>query len=101
MELSQVILGPVVTEKAERMKTAASKTYVLRIADAATKIEVKDALKKFYDLDVTQVRVLRTVPKTRAFGRGGVMQKRHRSKRAMVTLSQKSKSLDLSSFKNS
>lgn len=101
MELSQVILGPVVTEKAERMKAQANRTHVLRVSDGATKIDVKNALKKFYDIDAKQVRMLRVAPKSRTFGRGKSMQKRHRSKRAIVTLGEKSKNLDLSSFKNS
>ncbi len=96
MHLSSVIIGPVVTEKAERMK--ASNTYVIRVKPEATKVDVKSALKKYYDADVTSIRVLRTVPKTRIVGQGTVMEKRHRTKRMIVTLSKKSKPLDLANF---
>lgn len=99
MELSQVILGPVVTEKAERMKS--QRKHVIRIAPKATKIDVKNALKRFYDVDADSVRVMNTTPKTRSYGRGMSMEKRHRSKRAIVTLAEKSKSLDISTFKTS
>lgn len=100
MELSRVILGPIVTEKAERLK-AGGRTYTLRVALAATKIEVKKALKHFYDLDVTSVRVLRTRPKSRIIGQGRVMEKRHAVKKVMVTVASKSKPLDLAVFANS
>lgn len=95
MDLSHVIVGPVVTEKAEALKLA--KTYTLRIAPKATKIDVKNALKAYYDVDVAQVRSLRVPRKTRSVGRG-TMEKRHGYKKVLVTLSQKSKALDISSF---
>lgn len=97
MDLSRVILGSVVTEKAERLK-ASGRTYTLRIAPAATKIEVAKALKHFYDIDVTSVRVLRARGKTRIIGQGKVMEKRHPMKKVMVTVSKKSKPLDLAAF---
>jgi large subunit ribosomal protein L23 len=97
MHLSSVIIGPVVTEKAERMKTQG--VHVLRVDQQATKIDVKNALRKFYDVDVASVNVLRVRPKTRAVGQGKVLEKRHRSKRMIVRLSKKSKALDLSTFR--
>ena len=66
MELSRVIIGPVVTEKAERQKVAA--TYTLNVHPAATKIDITRALKSFYDVDVASVRVHRIRPKVRAPG---------------------------------
>ena len=100
MDLSLVIIGTVVTEKSERLK-AEARTHVLQVADKATKVDVKNALKKFYDIDVEQVRMLRIAPKTRQIGRRGTMEKRHRSKRALVKLTAKSKPLDIASFKTS
>lgn len=99
MHLSSVIIGPVVTEKAERLK--ATGTYVIRVQPAATKTDVKSALHKYYDVDVASIRVLRTVPKTRIVGQGTMMEKRHRSKRMIVRLSKKSKTLDLAHFQAS
>ena len=98
MELAHVILGPIVTEKSENLK-GTSKTHTLQIAPQATKVDVKNALKKFYDVDAVSVRIMRTAPKTRRIGRGGTMQKRHRTKKALVTLSKDSKNFDLSTFK--
>lgn len=97
MELSTVIIGPVVTEKAEAQKS--QKTYVLTVDPAATKVDVRNALKKFYDVDVSSVRVLRTRPKVRLVGQGKMIEKRHRTKRMMVTLGKKSKALAITSFR--
>ncbi|MDA1209047.1 MAG: 50S ribosomal protein L23 [bacterium] len=99
MDLTRVIVGPVVTEKSERMKTANKRVYTLRVDNNATKIDVKTALKHFYDVEAASVRIMRTTGKVRRFGRSGVMQKRHPFKKVMVTLSAKSKALDLTSFK--
>ena len=97
MELSRVILGPVVTEKAERQKVM--NIYTIRVAPAATKIDVKNALRKYYDVEVESVRVLVTRPKARNLGAGRSMEKRHRSKHMLVRLGKKSKALDLATFK--
>lgn len=96
MDISTVILGPVVTEKAERQK--AINTYVIRVAKGATKIDVKNALRRFYDVEVESIRMLRTVPKRRSLGYH-TMEKRHSAKHAIVRLGKKSKSLDLSAIK--
>ena len=96
MHLSSVIIGPVVTEKAERLKTGG--TYTIRVKPEATKIDVKNALRTYYDVEVDSIRVLRTVPKTRIVGQGTVMEKRHRQKRMIVRLTAKSKALDLTKF---
>ncbi len=98
MHLSDVILGQITTEKSEALKGV--KTFTLRIAPQATKVDVKNALKKFYDVDAVSVRVLNAGPKTRLFGRGSRMQKRHRMNKALVTLKKDSKALDLTTFKN-
>tara|TARA_Y100000310_G_C20359116_1_gene658099 strand:- start:271 stop:567 length:297 start_codon:yes stop_codon:yes gene_type:complete len=97
MDLSRVILGPIVTEKAERQKNEA-KTYSLRIAPRATKIDVKAALKRIYDVDTESVRIMRVGGKIRAVSRSRTMQKRHPYKKAVVKLTAKSKALDLTSF---
>ncbi len=96
MHLSSVIIGPIVTEKAEKLKL--ERKYVIRVKPEATKIDVKNALKKHYDIEIDSVRVLRTVPKTRIVGQGKIMEKRHRQKRMIVTLTKKSRPLDLANF---
>ena len=98
MELSRIIMGQVVTEKSERQK-ADGRTYTLRVDPAATKVDVANALEKFFDVDVQSVRMHRVRVKARALGGNRVLTKRHRSKRAIVTLAPKSKALDLTAFK--
>lgn len=97
MDLTRVITGQVVTEKAEQLKGGA-KTYTLSVAPKATKMEVKAALKRFYGVEAASVRVMNTVPKTRRFGQNQQMEKRHRGRKALVTLTPKSKALDLTAF---
>jgi large subunit ribosomal protein L23 len=98
MELTKVILGPIVTEKAERLKASTKHTYTMRVHPDATKIEVKNAINRFYDTKVESVRMIKVWPKTRTLQTGGTMEKRHASKKALVTLAPKSKPLDLASF---
>ncbi len=99
MELSRVIVGPVTTEKSERLK--AGRTYTVRVAPEATRIEVQKALESFYDVEVSSVRILHVREKTRMLNAHRSLTKRHTQKRALVTLAPKSKVLDLSQFKAS
>ena len=99
MDLSRIILGPIMTEKAEGLKASTThRTYTLRVAAHANKVDIKTALKKFYDVDISSVRVMNARPKTRAVGKGH-MEKRHRMKKMLVTLTKDSKTLDLATFK--
>lgn len=97
MLTSSVIIAPVVTEKAERLK--ASGTYVVKVHQDATKIDVKNAFRKHFDVEIASIRVLRTVPKRRVIGQGAVMEKRHRSKRMIIRLAKGSKAIDFTSFR--
>ena len=104
MDLARVIIGPVVTEKAERLKAgggspkSGTQMHTLWIVPGATKIEVKNALKRYYGVDAASVRVMRTRAKTRMLGRGIEMEKRHAGKKVIVTLAKDSKELDLAAF---
>lgn len=96
MDLTRVILGEVVTEKAERLKSA--KVHTLRVHASATKVDVGNALRRYFGVDPLSIRILHVRPKTRLVNRGRTIEKRHASKRALVTLAPKSKSLDLTAF---
>lgn len=99
MDLSRIILGPVVTEKAERLKAGdARHAYTLWVSSAATKVDVRNALKRFYGVETAKVRVMHTQPKTRLLGQGKLMEKRHAGKKVIVTLLKDSKPLDLAAF---
>ena len=94
MNLTQVILGDIVTEKAERLK--AMKVRTLRVHPKATKIDISNALRKHYGVEPVAIRIVKIRSKSRLVGRGRSIRKRGASKRALVTLSAKSKALDLS-----
>ena len=96
MDLTRVILGDIVTEKAERLK--GKKVAVLRVHAHATKIDVRNALRRHFGVEPLSVRIIRIRPKERVIAHGKVMRKRDASKRAFVTLSPKSKALDLTNF---
>jgi ribosomal protein L23 len=99
MDLTHVILGPIVTEKAERLKAQGVKhTYTLRVAPQATKIDIEHALRRFYEVEIDQIRVFWVRPKRRVLGGSRVMEKRHAFKKALVTLSTGSRALDLAAF---
>lgn len=99
MDLTHVILGPVVTEKAERLKAAGPRhTYTFLVNQNATKVDVRNALHRYYEVEVESVRVMRTRAKTRTAGDGRAMEKRHAAKKVLVTLRPKSKPLDIASF---
>lgn len=97
MDLSLVITGSPITEKSERMKL--ERVYTLTVAPEATKIDVQHALKRFFDVEVQGVRVIRVRPKSRAAGANKIFTKRARSKKMLVTLTSKSKSIDLAQFR--
>lgn len=99
METAHVILGAVVTEKSERLKS--QRVYTLTVRQDANKIDVMRALKKHYDVDAASVRVMRTTPKTRLIAAGRSIVKRHRTKKVLVTLTPKSNTLDLTAFRTS
>jgi len=74
------------------------RTYTLRVHPSATKVDIKNALRRHYGVDPVNVRILKTVSKRRMVGRGKFIQKRESERRALVTLTEKSKALDLTSL---
>ncbi|MEK7136719.1 MAG: 50S ribosomal protein L23 [Patescibacteria group bacterium] len=96
MDLTNVILGEVVTEKAERLKIR--KVATLRVHPHATKIDVRNALRQYFGVDPKEVRITKVRSKHRLIGRGRRIEKRANEKRALVTLGIKSKPLDLTKF---
>ena len=97
MDLSRIIVGPVVTEKAERQKM--ERTYTLRVMPGATKVDVKKALKQYFDVDASSVRIQKVGSKVRALGAGKEMTKRKAYKKAVITITEDSAALDLTKFK--
>ncbi len=85
MNLTSVILGPVVTEKA--MALAEKNQHVLFITKGATKDDVKSAVKKFFGVSATSVNIIKMPEKIRVRGARGATPKRKPRVKAIITLS--------------
>lgn len=67
-QLMQVLLAPVVSEKSTRIADK-HRQYVFRVADGATKPEIKAAVELLFKAKVDEVRVARVHGKAKRFGR--------------------------------
>lgn len=67
-QLMQVLLAPVVSEKSTRIADK-HRQYVFRVADGATKPEIKAAVELLFKAKVDEVRVARVQGKAKRFGR--------------------------------
>lgn len=96
MNLYQILVKPVVTEKTAREGEQGKYTFVVN--GLANKIEIGKAVEALYGVKVVSVSVRQTPKKTRLIGRGREITKRASAKKATVTL-EKGKTLDLAKFK--
>ncbi|MCX7962352.1 MAG: 50S ribosomal protein L23 [Burkholderiales bacterium] len=67
-QLMNVLLAPVVSEKSTRVADK-HRQYVFRVADGATKPEIKAAVELLFKTKVEDVRVARVKGKAKRFGR--------------------------------
>ncbi|MDW8469421.1 MAG: 50S ribosomal protein L23 [Burkholderiales bacterium] len=67
-QLMNVLLAPVVSEKSTRVADK-YRQYVFRVADGATKPEIKAAVELLFKTKVEDVRVARVKGKAKRFGR--------------------------------
>jgi large subunit ribosomal protein L23 len=81
--LMNVVLAPVVSEKSTRVADK-NRQYVFRVADSATKPEVKAAIELLFKTKVQSVTVLNVHGKEKRFGR--FMGRRRNWKKAYVRL---------------
>jgi len=83
----QIVIQPVLTEKALRLKDMHNQ-YIFKVAPDANRIEIKYAIEKRFSVTVKSVRTLNVKPKPRQrFTRGGrVTGFTPRWKKAIVTL---------------
>ncbi len=89
-----VIVQPIVTEKA----IGEESKFTFKIDSRASKIDVKNAVKEFYGVDVLKVNIVNLPEKTRVVARGRIARKRAPFKKAIITLS-KGEKLDFNAFK--
>lgn len=95
MNLYQILIKPVVTEKTTREGERGKHTFVVN--DRANKIEIARAIEALYGIKVTGVHTRPTPKKTRLVGRGNLITKRNNVKKATITL-EKGKKLDVYKF---
>jgi large subunit ribosomal protein L23 len=98
MQLTNVLIAPVVTEKSSHAQSKSK--YTFRVSAGATKIEIAKAVSKAYGVDVTAVNIMPVRKKERLVGRGRVMTKRPTSKKAIVTIKAK-QNIDFNKLKTS
>lgn len=80
----QVLMGPHISEKASMV--AESNQVVFKVAPDATKIEIKTAVEKLFEVKVVSVSVLNQKGKVKKTARG--LGKRNGLRKAYVTLAE-------------
>ena len=85
-----VVLKPVISEKS--MEDAQVKKYTFKVAVDANKTEVKHAVVEIFDVEVAKVNIMNVVGKKKRMGRYVGMTAA--SKKAIVTLTEKSKEIE-------
>ena len=80
----EIIKAPVITEKSQAAQ--AEGKYTLKVDPKATKLEIKAAVEKIFNVKVTDVRTMNVKPKKRRVGRYTGLT--NRTKKAIVTLAE-------------
>ncbi len=91
MKLAQdIIIKPIITE--ESMKGAADRKYTFQVAKDANKIEIAKAVEELFGVEVSKVNTISVRGKFRRQGRVGGFTAS--SKKAIITLTEKSKGIE-------
>ena len=87
MRVEDIILAPVVTEKAVRSQEEG--IYSFYVHEDATKIDVQIAMSSLWGRsDVMSVKIVKLPKKVRLIGRGKIMTKRQAQRKAYVRFSE-------------
>src|SRR5437763_14433033 len=95
MKLSEVLIKPILTEKANGQQDKLHR-YAFKVAKRANKLEIKKAVEEFYGVNVVDVNTA-IVPgknKTRYTKKGFVTGQKPADKKAMVTIAE-SENIDM------
>jgi large subunit ribosomal protein L23 len=84
MDGAKILLGPLVTEKTVRSEQM--RIYCFWVHADATKIDVKNAVWQYYGRKVRSVQLSSLPKKERAMGKGKVMVRRAKKRKAYVRL---------------
>ena len=96
MNLAQILIRPVLTEKSVHQETVGK--YTFEVHQDANKVDIKNALKALYGVHVDAVNISHSLAKYR-LGKGRKpMEKRSFARRAIVTL-KKGEKLDITKAK--
>ncbi len=98
MELANVLIAPVVTEKSAQAQQLGKYTFLVR--PSANKILVSKAVEMAYGVKVKAVNMIPVRQKARIVARGRTVRKRSASLKAVVTLHPK-QTLDFNKVKTS
>ena len=91
MKMAQdIIIKPIITE--ESMKGAAERKYTFQVAKDANKIEIAKAVEELFGVEVEKVNTISVRGKFRRQGRVGGFTAS--SKKAVITLTEKSKGIE-------
>ena len=90
MNPHDIIIKPIVTEQS--MLDAAEKKYTFKVAVDANKTEVKNAVEEIFGVEVAKVNIMNVKGKVKRMGR--YVGKTASSKKAIVTLTAKSKEIE-------
>ncbi len=85
-----VIIKPVISERS--MDDAANKKYTFKVATSANKTQVKHALEEIFGVEVEKVNIMNVQGKLKRMGKN--VGRRAASKKAIVTLTEKSKEIE-------
>jgi len=89
MKTSEVLIKPILTEKANKQQDSLRR-YAFKVARKANKLEIKNAVEQFYGVNVIDVNTS-VVPgknKTRYTKKGFVQGQKPAFKKAMVTVAE-------------
>jgi large subunit ribosomal protein L23 len=84
MELRNILVRPLVTEKSTSDKLDQENTYVFEVGLQANKSEIKNAIESYFDVTVENVRTLIVRGKEKRFGK--FIGKRSNWKKAYIRL---------------
>jgi len=96
MDLSNILISQVVTEKSAKAQEGRKYTFLVNLN--ANKIEVRKAIEKSYGVKVDSINIIPVKNKVRLAGRGREITKRHNARKAIVTLGPK-QTLDVNKLK--
>lgn len=83
MNIYSVILGPIESHKSRMLETG--NVFTFRVANDATKTEIKKAFLELYDREVSSIQIAKNYSKVRN-GKKGTIRRRAAFKKAYVTL---------------